>query len=1030
MAFKSRSITIDHTQCGATDSTDKDTLVKLSHSTLKTVANGGNVANSSGYDVLFSLNADGTSPLSWEMVKYDGTNGTIEAWVKIPTLSHTTDTVIYITYGSRRYTSFQGGSTGAAWNSGFKHVVHTGDGTTLDLNDKTTNGTNGTNSSGSATTGKVGGGFGVTAGGRYTTAGNLANIIGSAAVHTISCWVKFTTQGATNYLWDLDNANSLGAFCNLTATTHEWGYGGSYRSYSGISTTTGTWYYCTWVKTAAGDNGKFYINGVEQTSYSGSLGNPNTSATPGGQFGNYHTSSALCLDGVLDETRISNVARSADWILQSYNNQNNPGNIGSAGFYTVGSEVQQFETVYWVGGTGTFDTNPAHTSHWSTTSGGSGGAPIPDINAADDVVFDGNSGGGTVTIDDIGCRHFTATGFTGTFASSGSNIVIFGNFILGSGCTWTCTANTIVSYTSTFGLTSFTVNSNGVDTSSCLFSIGGNAAGTWNYSGNWVGGWLNATAGTHNFSGNNSAKKLSLGLGTYNLGTGTFSIVEDDTFTSSAGVAVNASATVNASTSTIKFTKTGSGTTTFDGGGKTFNKLWFARGSSTGSIILLGANTFAELKDDGSAAHTITMPNSTTTLSAAAGWNINGTSGNLITMQRTGGSGSWTISCTSGTVTANYVSLSNSTATGGATFNATNSTNGGGNSGWNFITLYTKALTETVALVAAIAKQTNKPVKETITLASTVTAIKTALRTLTETVTLVETLKKKTIKAYALTITLVEVVAKKTTKAYTLTITLVETTTKKMIKSFAELVTLTDSERVKVIAKVVKETITLVLTFARGVVAHRTLAETITLVEATAAKIRARILKETLTLVETTKKKTIKAYVETVTLVEHLYKMGGKRIAETITLVVSIAKISFQSVVIHETITLVENLVKKTTKPFVLALTLVETAIYRKQYNRTLAETITLAATIQKIKTQFKSFVLTITLVDTVRRVTTYRRALVERIKVTARFLGLINGKDIRYIQKYINQAGSYVQKYVDQGGTYIKKYLGIPDEE
>src|SRR5690606_16109798 len=46
-------------------------------------------------------------------------------------------------------------------------------------------------------------------------------------------------------------------------------------------------------------------------------------------------------------------------------------------------------TRYWIGGGG--DWNDA--SHWSETSGGTGGACIPTVN--NDVYFDGNSGFGT-----------------------------------------------------------------------------------------------------------------------------------------------------------------------------------------------------------------------------------------------------------------------------------------------------------------------------------------------------------------------------------------------------------------------------------------------------------------------------------------------------------------------------------------------------------------------------------------------------------------------------------------------------------
>ena len=46
---------------------------------------------------------------------------------------------------------------------------------------------------------------------------------------------------------------------------------------------------------------------------------------------------------------------------------------------------------YWVGGTGNWD---ATTTHWSATSGGSGGASVPTY--SDNVFFDANSGVGTV----------------------------------------------------------------------------------------------------------------------------------------------------------------------------------------------------------------------------------------------------------------------------------------------------------------------------------------------------------------------------------------------------------------------------------------------------------------------------------------------------------------------------------------------------------------------------------------------------------------------------------------------------------
>lgn len=68
-------------------------------------------------------------------------------------------------------------------------------------------------------------------------------------------------------------------------------------------------------------------------------------------------------------------------------------------------------TYYWVGGSGMWDT--VSTTNWSLTSGGAGGAGVP--NAADTVLIDANSGAVTVTIGaTVQCLRLTLTGFTGT----------------------------------------------------------------------------------------------------------------------------------------------------------------------------------------------------------------------------------------------------------------------------------------------------------------------------------------------------------------------------------------------------------------------------------------------------------------------------------------------------------------------------------------------------------------------------------------------------------------------------------------
>lgn len=88
---------------------------------------------------------------------------------------------------------------------------------------------------------------------------------------------------------------------------------------------------------------------------------------------------------------------------------------------------------YWVGGTGTWNQNSG--GRWSLTSGGAGGAGIP--NTGDNVHFDANSGGGIVTIAaGAACYNFIATGYTGQLkGSTNFNFTISGVAVYLTGST-------------------------------------------------------------------------------------------------------------------------------------------------------------------------------------------------------------------------------------------------------------------------------------------------------------------------------------------------------------------------------------------------------------------------------------------------------------------------------------------------------------------------------------------------------------------------------------------------------------------
>lgn len=342
--LKLYTLTIDHTQCGSSDSTNFPVLVSLSGTNLKTVANGGFVQNTVSVagitvpaDLVFSSDNAGASPYSWEVEFYDPVNGILIAWVQVPTVSHTTNTVFYMPYDNTAISTFQGGTTGSAWNSGFAGVWHLPNGSTLSALDSTSNANNGTITGITAAAGMIDGGA--------SFPGNISDGISmgtpstldiSGAV-TLSMWTNPSTfPGAAIWAgrWSdngfgytiLSIGSAIYALIGIPGGSGNYGIQG--YSYS----TTGVWAY--WSMTFIPSTGVFlYLNGTQVASETTS---PPSSQTAGAPFQmGIDELVRYAYSGYLDEVRVSNVARSSDWILTEYNNQFNPGNIGSPGFYTV-----------------------------------------------------------------------------------------------------------------------------------------------------------------------------------------------------------------------------------------------------------------------------------------------------------------------------------------------------------------------------------------------------------------------------------------------------------------------------------------------------------------------------------------------------------------------------------------------------------------------------------------------------------------------------------------------------------------------
>lgn len=334
-------LTIDHTKCGSADSADFPVLVDITDANFKTVANGGHVDNTAGVNsIRFYSDSGLTTLLKFERELYTPAGGRVLAWVKLPTLSHTSDTVFYMKYGAPGDTSDVSDAANT-WDSSFSAVYHLGDGSTLSLADSTSN---------ANTLAQRGGGFPNTAAGTGQVYGGAvevnANNSDLAALDagslqmttfTVEGWYKPASLPATvrifmikgdgaviNYALGTSAASKAhSVFSNST--------GGNYNAADGATTlSTGTWYYI--VATYDGTTHQIYLNGSQD----GTLTTSNTPDNNGQlHIGLLPASNPLNGDGTVDEIRVSkNIARSASWILSSYNNQNSPST-----FLSVGGEV-------------------------------------------------------------------------------------------------------------------------------------------------------------------------------------------------------------------------------------------------------------------------------------------------------------------------------------------------------------------------------------------------------------------------------------------------------------------------------------------------------------------------------------------------------------------------------------------------------------------------------------------------------------------------------------------------------------------
>src|SRR5262252_2809559 len=100
MAFGYYSpVKINHTLVPSTQ-TNFPVAIILTDNRFKTLANGGHVTNSSGFDIRPYSNTSLTSPLTYELENLNASTGALVMHVLIASLSSSIDTTIYLAYNN------------------------------------------------------------------------------------------------------------------------------------------------------------------------------------------------------------------------------------------------------------------------------------------------------------------------------------------------------------------------------------------------------------------------------------------------------------------------------------------------------------------------------------------------------------------------------------------------------------------------------------------------------------------------------------------------------------------------------------------------------------------------------------------------------------------------------------------------------------------------------------------------------------------------------------------------------------------
>jgi len=297
------------------------------------------LTSTNGWDLRFTDSTNST--LNYEIETWN-TGGASFVWVQVPLL--TSNAQITMSWGGTNTAQPAYTTNGATWTNGYAGVWHLPNGTSLTGNDSTSNNINGTLvNSPVAIAGKIDGAASFNGTSQYIELGDTLAMNGQSI--TIDMWLYPMAWPATSYFYNLFSRRQVSnpwiadylLYMDAGGQIGLAKYNGSWEDTTPTAglAPTGQWSQVAVTFDTSTKLASLFVNGVlvKNKTFTAAIG-ANGSATTriGGVF---YTTDTKYINGYIDDTRISNVSRSSNWVWACYQNMASNNVFQSYGSATI-----------------------------------------------------------------------------------------------------------------------------------------------------------------------------------------------------------------------------------------------------------------------------------------------------------------------------------------------------------------------------------------------------------------------------------------------------------------------------------------------------------------------------------------------------------------------------------------------------------------------------------------------------------------------------------------------------------------------